>query len=326
MGKKVLVTGAGGFLGRYVSERLLKEGYAVVALVHKNRLSFSLPPSTGKKGETMPKGSSLPSVGSPITVIEADICQESMVGQAARQAGKCDAVLHLAADLGRDGGRQVIQTNCLGTYHAIRLAEEIAASQFLYMSSIPVIGVPKHIPVTEEHPVNPATLYHITKYAGEQMVSQICPKGMVKTILRIPSPIGIGMGSSNFLSLLLKKCREKETIELFGEGKRIQNYIDVRDIARAVFSSISQRQEGLFLIAGKEGITNRALAELCKELTKSSSEIVWGMREDPEEGYQWLISGKKAEEFLGFCPEYGLEETIRWINGSHGAFGNGKFL
>lgn len=302
MGRRILVTGAGGFIGRYVVDSLLGKGYEVVALIHKKRPCFSLP-----SGED-----------SRISTIETDICQESMVEQTARQAGKCDVVVHLAADLGRNGGSQTIQTNCLGTFHAIRLAEEIAASQFLYMSSIPVIGVPKYFPVTEKHPVNPNTLYHITKYAGEQMVCRICPNEIKKTILRIPSPIGVGMSEHSFLSFLLKSCREQETIELFGEGKRIQNYIDVRDIARAVLRSILLGKEGLFLIAGKEGVTNHALAVLCKELTKSSSEIVWGMREDPEEGNQWLISGEKAEEFLGFCPKYRLEESIEWMNSSFG--------
>lgn len=315
MGKRVLVTGAGGFIGRYVADGLLSRGYEVAALVHKKS---SFPSGAGKTEKWMPGGGFPYPAGNQLIVIEADICKESMAGQVAHQVGKCEAVVHLAADLGRSGNSKAIQTNCLGTYHAICLAEYTMASQFLYMSSIPVIGVPKYFPITEEHPVNPNTLYHITKYAGEQMVFQLCPGGMEKTVLRIPSPIGVGMSGNNFLSVLLKKCRGQETIELFGEGERIQNYIDVRDISRAVLCSLSSGQEGLFLIAGKEGITNRALAELCKKLTKSSSEIIWGMREDPEEGNRWFISGKKAEEYLGFYPKYKLEESIGWINGSFG--------
>ena len=53
----------------------------------------------------------------------------------------------------------------------------------------------------------------------------------------------------------------------------------------------------------------------------SSSEIIWGKREDLEEEDQWRLSSEKARRLLGYMPAYALEDTIRWITGSMGAHG-----
>lgn len=302
MREKILVTGASGFIGRYVTERLWKQGYDITVLVHRNHGRHKY----------------------PVTVLEADICDKSALKQVMQQEGQYKGIVHLAADVTVPGAEGAILTNCLSTYHVALLANWLSVKCFVYMSSIPVIGKPERLPVTEEHPVKPETLYHITKYAGEQIVNRICKENMRKVTLRISSPIGEGMSAKNYLSVLLEKCRKNEVIEVYGQGFRKQNYIDVRDVATAVAHSIASEKSGTYLIAGKKEITNRELAFLCRKVTGSSSEILWGLREDPEEENQWMISCKKAEKELGFFPQYELEESIRRICGSDGKMERGK--
>lgn len=291
MEKKVLVTGATGFIGKYAIRKLLDSGYEVVAIVRKKSTDL----------------------GRDVSVIEADISDEKMMQNVATRVKQCDIVIHMAANLDMKGHDETISVNCIGTYHLIRLAELLLAEKFIYISSIPVIGVPRVLPITEEHPVEPKTLYHISKYMGEQMVQALCPSAMQKIILRIPSPIGVGMNEKNYLSFLLKRCRKNELIEVYGQGMRRQNYIDVRDIASAILHAVQGREQGLFLIGGKQDITNRELAFLCKEVTESQSEIIWGRREDPEEENQWIISIQKAQSQLNFVPEYDIKDTLYWI-------------
>lgn len=291
MEKKVLVTGATGFIGKYAIRKLLDSGYEVVAIVRKKSTDL----------------------GGDVSIIEADISDEKMMQNVATRVRQCDIVIHMAANLDMKGRDETISVNCIGTYHLIRLAELLLAEKFIYISSIPVIGAPRVLPITEEHPVEPKTLYHISKYMGEQMVQALCPSAMQKIILRIPSPIGVGMNEKNYLSFLLKRCRKNESIEVYGQGMRRQNYIDVRDIASAILHAVEGREQGLFLIGGKQDITNRELAFLCKEVTESQSEIIWGRREDPEEENQWIISIQKAQSQLNFVPEYDIKDTLYWI-------------
>lgn len=291
MAKSVLLTGASGFIGRYVTECLVENGCEVFVLQHHDKVKE-------RKG---------------VRVIQADICSQCLPDIVLDGVRKCDYVIHLAADTNITGNDKTLMTNCVGTYYMAKLAKELQAKCFLFLSSIPVIGEPKELPITENHSVSPKTLYHITKYAGEMIVANECSREMNTLIYRISSPVGLGMNPGNYLSFLLKKCIANEEIELYGQGMRIQNYIDVRDIARAVFCGIDSGRSGLYLIAGNEGISNRELAFLCGRITGASSEIIWGRRPDFEESNRWIISNEKARYELGFSPEYTISDTVKWI-------------
>ena len=121
------------------------------------------------------------------------------------------------------------------------------------------------------------------------------------------------MNKKNFLSLLLEKCRNNEEIILFGHGGRKQNYIDVRDVCRAILEVVVRDAKGVFCIGGT-CISNEELAKTCIALSDSKSPIIFkGM--DKEEDNIWDISFDKASGYLGYEPGYSLEDTIRWLLG-----------
>lgn len=289
--QKIIVTGASGFIGQYVVNCLLEMGNLVVGI------------SGHKK---------MPSKKNYIS-ITADIRKQEEVAKIFEQNQSCEGIIHLAADIDMIGSEKTIETNCLGTYYLAKHATQYGMKFFINMSSIPVIGNPVHLPIDEEHPLSPKTLYHITKLTGEQMVEQICSKSMYTLNLRISSPIGRNMSRKNYLSVLLDKCLKGEEIEIYGQGLRVQNYIDVRDIVQAILCGIKAQKSGRYLIAGNQSISNRELAILCKKLTKSGSELIFGRREDPEEGNRWEISNEKARTILNFTPQYDILDSVKWI-------------
>ena len=288
---RIVITGAAGFVGSYVISHLLAHGYDVTAITNARELNIR---------------------SERLTVVQANVCDETFVQKISQDIGHCHAVVHLAADTNVPGDGQTIMVNCLGTYHVTELANRLGADKVIYMSSVPVIGSPIYIPVKEDHPLQPKTLYHITKLTGESIVNQVGRPEMAKIILRIPSPIGRGMRHHTFLYRLLEQCYKGQDLSIYGAGKRVQNYIDVRDIAEAVGLSIVKEAEGIFLIAGKS-ISNLQLAENCVAYTNAGVQIHLGSVEDTEESDRWELSGERAKETLGFAPQYDLKETIEWI-------------
>ena len=276
-----------------MTERLLAHGYDVIALTNSNKLDLQ---------------------SERLSVIEADICDENLAKRLPFVIGKCQTVIHLAADIHVPGDGRTIAVNCLGTYHVVELANELEADKFIYLSSVPVIGRPVDIPVTEGHPAYPETLYHITKLAGEEIMNRVGAAGMKKVILRIPSPVGRGMRKNVFLYRMLEQCRKGQDVLLYGAGGRVQNYVDVRDVAEAVKLSVAGDAEGVFLIGG-ESVSNLRLAEKCIARTGADVQICFAGVEDMEEPDRWELSGEKARMELGYMPRYTLDDTIDWIYG-----------
>jgi nucleoside-diphosphate-sugar epimerase len=99
-------------------------------------------------------------------------------------------------------------------------------------------------------------------------------------------------------------------IEIAGQGSRKQNYIDIRDIARAVELSLENHVSGIFNIASTGCISNLDLARRCVELCDSRSEIEFSGRTDAEEGYVWDVSIEKARKKLCFTPLYTIDAAI----------------
>ena len=101
-----------------------------------------------------------------------------------------DIIVHCAAIITHDNySNQLLNANCIGVQNIAEYANSIKCKQLVYFSSLPIIGKPSVIPITEEHPINPPTVYHITKYFGEQVLRLLLGEERV-VVFRIPSPIG----------------------------------------------------------------------------------------------------------------------------------------
>ena len=221
-------------------------------------------------------------------------------------------VVHCAAIISNDNySNLLLNANCIGVQNIAAYANGAGCERLIYFSSLPVIGKPSIIPITEEHPINPPTVYHVTKFFGEQVLRLLMGEERL-AIFRIPSPVGRKTAPDKIVPVFVKNAIENVDYNLLGQGKRIQNYIDVRDIARAVEFAIDRNASGLFNIASEKSYSNKELAELCIELFDSKSKIHFNGI-DKEEDFQWVVSTKKAHELLGFEAQYSLVDTLREI-------------
>jgi UDP-glucose 4-epimerase len=223
-----------------------------------------------------------------------------------------DVIVHCAASLDTYPlSNDLITSNCLGIRNIADLAIQKKCKQFIYISSIPIIGKPIDIPITEEHSINPLTAYHITKYFGELYLANVL-KDCNLTTLRLPSPIGSDLNANKIIPVFIRRSIKNEDITIAGKGERIQNYIDVKDIAKAVDLAIKNNTKGVYNIAAEKSYSNREIAEICIKLFNSNSKIIYeGM--DSEEEHKWIISIEKAKKDFNFSPSILLEVSIQEI-------------
>jgi nucleoside-diphosphate-sugar epimerase len=250
--------------------------------------------------------------GSPASAwVEVDIGTPAAATQVTEALPRCEAIVHAAASLDRDpGSPSLVLVNCLGTQQMLRLAELWSADGFLYVSGVPVIGIPRVLPISEDHPADPTTAYHASKLFGEHLVRLAARHA---TILRLTAPVGPTMPEERILSVFVRRAIAGEPLEVAGTGERRQDYVDVRDVGRAVSACVEQRAQGCFNVARGKSISNIDLARRCVEVLESRSSVNAGRGIDPEEGLSWDVSIARAATDFGYAPSYDIEDSIRSI-------------
>jgi UDP-glucose 4-epimerase len=220
-----------------------------------------------------------------------------------------DAIVHCAASIKQDPlDEDLMLSNCMALRNIASFSIRQNCKRFIFISSITVIGRPSQLPITEDHLVRPVTAYQSTKYFGELYLASTL-RNCNLSILRIPSPIGPGLDSGKIIPTIIRRCVNNEPISLLGSGRRIQNYIDVRDVAEAVRRAINCDARGVYNIAASRSYSNIEVVELCKRCLKSNSEVFFtGV--DLEEENQWQISISKAVRDLKFDPVTSIESSV----------------
>lgn len=287
---KILITGSNGFIGRAIVNELAGEHDII---------------GCGTKSESAVKVDEY---------IRWNIADEEIPSGISDM--RADAIIHTAASLDKDDRNEtLVKTNCLGTHRIYALARRISVKRVIYLSSIPIIGEPLITPIKESAEINPITMYHATKVAGEYILNQLTKEGIDVIHLRIPSPIGPGMPAKTIVPIFLKQAIKGEALILAGKGARQQNYIDVRDIAYVVRKMLDRNiSGGVYHAASKETVSNYELARMCIQVTESTSKIKYSSRTDPYDGWTWDIDISKLTEAIGGFNKHSIWESLRDIS------------
>lgn len=156
---KVLVTGAGGFIGSHLVERLVADGADVRAFVEYDSRG-----SWGWLDDADPK------LLNAIEIIAGDIRDSHAVRQA--MAG-CETVLHLAALIGIPysylAPESYVDTNVTGTLNVVQAATDLGVARVVHTSTSEVYGTAQYVPINEAHPLNPQSPYAATKVGADQI-------------------------------------------------------------------------------------------------------------------------------------------------------------
>lgn len=287
----ILVTGSNGFIGSHVARYLKDKGHYVVGL---GRIAKPHDEEDINEYISCDLGSDKASVIPTLVSV------------------KLDAVVHLAADMRKEPHLvEVITANCAGTQRLLEMCEANGIKVFLQLSSLPVIGKPLLHPITEEHPIHPYTVYHITKRTEELLANYAYEYHGVRTAsFRISAPIGPRVNPNTIFPTFVRKALANEDIVLLGKGTRKQNYVYVKDIAKCLELSLTSEQtHGVYNLTSNLLISNYELAKTVIEVLGSKSEIKL-QGEDPADNYVWDATLGRILEDSGYDPKTDIRDLI----------------
>lgn len=311
-GKKVLVTGAGGFIGSHLVEKLVEMGAKVRAFVRYN--------SKNNWGwlETSPYKDEIEIYTGDIR--DYDSVKDSMKG--------IEVVFHLAALIGIPysyiSPLAYIKTNIEGTYNVLQSARELAVERVIHTSTSEVYGTAKYVPIDESHPLQPQSPYSATKISADNIaLSFYNAFNLPVTIVRPFNTYGPRQSARAVIPTIIAQIMSgKKQIKLGNlQPTRDMNY--VIDTVNG-FIKIAECDELLGEVtnigSGKE-ISIGDLARLISQLMGVEIEIVQEeqrFRPEKSEVERLLCDNTKLKKFTDWEPKYsleeGLNETIKWMS------------
>lgn len=310
-GKRILITGAGGFIGSHLTERLVAAGAEVRAMVHYNAL--------GHWGwlDHSP-------VRDAIQVIAGDIGDRDSVRQAMMGV---DIVFHLAALIGipysYHAPASYVRTNVEGTLNVLQNARDLGIKRVVHTSTSEAYGTAQYVPIDEQHPLQGQSPYSATKIGADKLAEAFhLSFGVPVAIIRPFNTYGPRQSSRAVIPTIISQALTQPEIHLGSlTPTRDLNYV-LDTAAGFIHIAASDQAVGqvINIGSGKE-ISIGNLARLILSLMgKPDVPIISeSQRTRPEasEVNRLCADNQKAWTLTGWKPEYtlqqGLEETIAWV-------------
>ncbi len=311
--RKVLVTGAEGFIGSHLVERLLSFGANVTCLVKynfKNDWGFieDFDKTTREK----------------IKVVSGDITDfETML----HLTKNIDIVFHLAALISIPysylNPGHVITTNVIGTYNVLAACRENNTKKIIHTSTSEVYGTADYTPIDEKHPLHAQSPYSASKIAADKIAESFYSSFNVPvSILRPFNTYGPRQSARAVIPTIVYQALTKNKIKL-GSVKPIRDFMYVADAVEGFISAVnSDKAVGNVINIGLgTGISIGELANKIFELIDKKVEIVTDkirVRPEKSEVMELVADTKKAKKLLNWEPkislEQGLKKTTDWIS------------
>ena len=308
--RSVLVTGAGGFIGSHLTERLAALGARTRALVHYN--------SAGSWGWL--DGSA---VKDDIEVVSGDIRDQGSIGEALKGI---DTVFHLAALIAIPYSYRApssyVRTNVEGTLNVLQAAAAAGAGLFVHTSTSEVYGTARYVPIDEDHPPQGQSPYSATKIGADKLAEAFhLSFDLPVTTVRPFNTFGPRQSARAIVPTIVTQALMEPVVRLGDlEPTRDLTYVadTVDGFVRAAQYTGAKGQ--VFNIGSGTEISINDLAQTILRLTGKSVPIVQDdkrLRPEGSEVERLCADNRKAVDQLGWHPEHSLEEglsaTIRWL-------------
>lgn len=316
--RKILVTGADGFIGSHLTEALVRQGVDVRAFVHYNSFnSWGWLDQTGQD------------IRESLDVFAGDIRDPHGVRIAMKG---CDAVLHLAALIAipysYHSPDTYIDTNVKGTLNVLQAARELGVSRVIHTSTSEVYGTARFVPITEDHPLQGQSPYSASKIGADQLAySFYASFGLPVVIARPFNTYGPRQSARAVIPTIMTQIASGQRRLKLGAVHPTRDFNYVADTVNAFIAALhSDAALGEVINFGSNfevsiGDTAKTIAELMGVDVELQTEEARMRPADSEVERLWA-DNTKAKELLGWTPQYaglegfrrGLVETAQWFS------------
>lgn len=322
--KRVLVTGAGGFIGSHLVERLLEEGTRVRALVNYN----------SRRDHGYLRGISNP---------ELEICMGDVrdPGSMDQAVNGCEVVFHLAALIAIPYSYQAptsyIDTNVKGTLHILEASRRHKVKRVVHTSTSETYGTAQYTPMDERHPIQTQSPYAASKAAADLLADSYWRSYNVPLVTVRPFNT---FGPRQSLRAVIPSIMAQA---LFGDGQlRLGRLDPVRD-----FTFVKDTAEAFVLAARCDAAVGHVvnvgtgrgwtvadvvtqIYQLCRRKAPAAIRDPLRMRPEKSEVFQLICDASRARELIGWHPhisfEQGLKQTLSFYRKNLRSPGAGDFV
>lgn len=298
-GKNILVTGGAGFIGSHLVDRLSLENRVVVI---DNLSSGSL--------------SNLEKSKDRITFIKGDVLDRALLKDVVAEV---EFVFHLAANVGNIRSIKDpyfdMEVNIKGTINLLEACRNSNIKRLVYSSSAAIFGEARHLPIDEEHPLNPESPYAVSKLAAEKYCFAFYKvDGVPVTSLRYFNVYGPRQESSeyaNVILIFLNRIKDGKPLTIFGDGNQTRDFVFVEDVVEANIRAATQPAAvgEIFNIATGSENSVKQLISILNELSGKENPIIHAEPRAGEVRHS-RANIEKAQRILGYNPETNLKEGL----------------
>ena len=314
----ILVTGACGFIGSHLVEKLVKQNHNVRAFTFYNsRNSYGWLDNIDKR------------ILRDVHLISGDVRDYDFLHQ---QTKKIDVIFHLAALIGIPYSYQAVKsyidTNITGTYNVLNAAKTNNVSKTIITSTSEVYGTAQKIPILESHLLNAQSPYAASKIGADQLALSFYKSyGLPLTILRPFNTFGPRQSARAIIPTIITQLLQRKNVIKLGNLTPTRDFTYIDDTVNAFLNVMKAKKISgeVINIGNKFEISIKDILEIINKDFKYHFDIKIDKkrkRSKNSEVYRLRASNTKAAKILKWRPKYeglkgfkkGLEKTINWFS------------
>lgn len=314
MNKKILVTGADGFIGSHLTEELVKQGYKVKAFVYYN--SFNTWGWIDSLTEE---------IKNEIEIFSGDIRDPNGVRTAMED---CDLVFHLAAliaiPFSYHSPDSYVDTNIKGTLNVLQAAKLLKTQRILVTSTSEVYGTAQFVPITEQHPYQGQSPYSASKIGADRLSESFYRSfDLPVTIVRPFNTYGPRQSARAVIPTVITQLQKGYQEIKLGSISPTRDFLYVKDTVNG-FIEIAKSDNTIGEEINIATQTEISIGDIAKELIRqinSNAKIISDeqrVRPEKSEVNRLFGSNEKLKKLTNWKQNYtlekGLKETIEWFS------------